>query len=152
MAQVNVSFTQTFSVPADIATVFALLSDVPASAAHFDTLDRLDDKGDNTYCWNMEKMGVMGITHQVIYTSKYVSDETAGTIEWVPVSGGNSEIAGSWKLSDNGNGTDLAFTTSGKLDVPVPRLMVKMAKGVVQGQFDDQLASYFDNLKKTFSS
>lgn len=147
MAKVSVSSTQSFSVGADIGTVFALLSDVPASAAHFEGLENLEDKGDNTFCWNMEEIGAVGITHQVVYTSKYVSDEAAGTIEWIPVAGGNSEIAGSWKLSDNGSGTDLVFTTSGELEIPVPRLMVKMAKGVVQGQFDDQLDTYLGNLK-----
>lgn len=151
MAKVSVSSTRTFSVAADVGTVFALLADVPASAAHFEGVADLVDKGDNTYCWNMEEMGAVGITHQVVYTSKYISDEAAGTIEWIPVAGGNSEIAGSWKLSDNGNGTDLEFTTSGELDIPVPRLMVKMARGVVQGQFDEQLDTYMNNLKNAFA-
>ena len=77
MAKVSVSSTQTFTVPADVNTVFALLSDVPASAAHFEGVAQLVDKGDNTYTWEMDEMGAMGITHQVVYTSKYISDEAA---------------------------------------------------------------------------
>lgn len=147
-AMVEVSINKQFDVNADIDTVFALLSNVPESASHFPKVAQLVDEGDNTYRWEMEEMAAAGFSHQVIYAAKYHSDKDSGSITWTAVPGvGNSLINGSWALSSNGSGTSLTFTTTGELNVPVPRLMAKMAKPVVTQQFSQEVDTYISNLK-----
>ena len=64
-----------FEVKAPFAEVFAVLSDVPASAGHFPKVARLVDLGANTYRWEMEKVGAGQVSIQTIYASRYVSDK-----------------------------------------------------------------------------
>lgn len=144
--KVTVSVNKSFDVNADVSRVFALLSNVPESASHYPSVDKLNDKGDGVYEWVMDEIGVGGFSHQVIYASKYVSDSDAGTISWTPA-GGNSDISGDWKLSDNGSGTTCVFTVNADLDIPVPRLLKGMAKPLVEQQFDGQINQYIENLK-----
>lgn len=148
--KITVSVNKTFDVNADVDRVFDLLANVPESASHYPNVDKLNDKGDGVYEWVMEEIGVANFSHQVIYSSKYVSDKAAGTIEWTPV-GGNSDISGNWKLSDNGSGTTCVFTVNADLDIPVPRLLKGMAKPMVEQQFNGQIDEYIGNLKTTLA-
>lgn len=148
--KVTVSVNKTFDVNADVDRVFDLLANVPESASHYPNVDKLNDKGDGVYEWVMEEIGVGGFSHQVIYASKYVGDKAAGTVEWTPA-GGNSDISGNWKLSDNGNGTTCQFTVNADLDIPVPRLLKGMAKPMVEQQFNGQIDEYIGNLKNTLA-
>lgn len=146
--KVSVSFNKTFNVGADIGRVFDLLSNVPESASHYPSVNALNDKGDGVYEWVMDEIGAGGFSHQVIYSSKYISDRDAGTIVWTP-EGGNSDISGDWKLEADGDGTKCTFTVNADLDVPVPRLLKGMVKPVVEQQFSSQIETYIKNLQTT---
>ncbi|NBX22085.1 MAG: hypothetical protein EBR58_12260, partial [Betaproteobacteria bacterium] len=99
---VEINLGYEFDVKAKASEVFAVLSDVPTSASHFPKVDQLVDLGDNTYRWEMEKIGIASITLQTVYASKYTSNKAKGTVTWTPVKGeGNALVAGSWKITDN---------------------------------------------------
>lgn len=148
--KVSVTLNKKFNVGASIDKTFALLANVPESASHYPGVEKLNDQGDGVYEWIMEEIGAAGFSHQVIYASKYVSDEAAGTISWTPV-GGNSDISGSWALAADGDGTSCTFNVNADLDVPVPRLLKGMVKPVVEQQFGSQTDIYIENLKKALA-
>ena len=111
--KVDIELDRNFTVPADAATVFALLSDVPKSGSHFPKVDTLSDTGDGTFKWEMEKIGLGGNSIQTVYACKYIPDEASDSISWEPIKGeGNGVVSGTWTLSDNGNGTDISFIAS----------------------------------------
>ena len=140
-----------FEVKAPFAEVFAVLSDVPASAGHFPKVARLVDLGANTYRWEMEKVGAGQVSIQTIYASRYVSDKKKGTVVWTPVKGeGNALIGGSWTLTNKKKTTHLVLKIAGELHVPLPGLMKMIVVPVVTGENEKLVEKYIANLAKHF--
>ena len=149
---VHIDLGYEFEVKAKYDTVFALLSDVPRSAAHFPKLEKLTDLGGGAYQWEMQKVGTAQVNIQTVYASKYVSDPAKGTVKWTPVKGvGNALVGGSWKITDNkGKSTKCVLKIDGTVDVPLPGLMKMMVEPVVTAEFEKAVEKYIDNLIRTF--
>lgn len=148
---VKIELGYEFAVKAKAADVFALLSDVPASVAHFPKVEELNDLGDGVYQWNMEKVGTAQVNIQTVYASKYVSNKAKGTVVWTPVKGiGNALVGGSWTLTDNKTSTGLVLSIEGTVDVPLPGLMKMVVAPVVEAEFEKLVDKYVANLVKKF--
>ena len=140
-----------FSVMAPAAEVFEVLSDVPTSASHFPKVDQLVDLGNNTYRWEMAKIGLAQVNLQTVYASKYTSNKAKGTVTWTPVKGeGNALVSGSWKITDKKKSTDLVLKIEGDLTLPLPGLMKMVIAPVVEAEFEKMVEKYIDNLTKRF--
>jgi carbon monoxide dehydrogenase subunit G len=141
-----------FEVRAKFGEVFALLSDVPRSVAHFPKVDRLTDLGDGVYKWEMQKVGTAQVHLQTVYASKYVSDRAKGSVVWSPVKGiGNALVGGSWQLTDNkGQSTKCVLKIAGTVDAPLPALMKPVVAPVIEGEFEKLVEKYIDNLVAAF--
>ena len=141
-----------FEVRAKFDQVFALLSDVPRSVAHFPKVDKLTDLGEGVYKWEMQKVGTAQVHLQTVYASKYVSDKGQGTVTWTPVKGvGNALVGGSWKITDNkGKSTKLVLKIDGTVDVPLPGLMKMVVEPIVASEFEGLVDKYIANLIKAF--
>ncbi len=148
---VEINLGYEFDVKAKASEVFAVLSDVPTSASHFPKVDQLVDLGDNTYRWEMEKIGIASITLQTVYASKYTSNKAKGTVNWTPVEGeGNALVAGSWKITDNKKSTNVVLEIQGELTLPLPGLMKMVAAPVAEAEFEKMVEQYIDNLTQHF--
>ncbi|MFN3494522.1 MAG: SRPBCC family protein [Hydrogenophaga sp.] len=148
---VKIDLGYEFDVKAKAAQVFALLSDVPKSVAHFPKVDKLTDLGGGVYQWEMEKVGTSQVNIQTVYASKYASDKAKGTVKWTPVKGvGNAQVGGHWKIVENAKSTSIALAIQGEVEVPLPGLMKMVVVPVVQGEFEKLVEKYIDNLIKTF--
>lgn len=148
---VNINLGYEFDVKAKAAEVFEVLSDVPASAAHFPKVDKLTDLGGGTYRWEMEKIGIASINLQTIYASKYTANKAKGTVSWTPVKGeGNALVSGSWKITDNKKSTNIVLEIEGELTLPLPGLMKMVAAPVAEAEFEKMVEQYIDNLTKHF--
>jgi len=148
---VKIDLGYEFDVKAKAAQVFALLSDVPASVAHFPKVEKLTDMGGGVYQWEMEKVGTSQVNIQTVYASKYTSDKAKGTVKWTPVKGvGNALVGGSWKIVENPKSTGIALAIQGEIEVPLPGLMKMVVAPVVEGEFEKLVEKYIDNLIKQF--
>ena len=148
---VDIEMAYEFSVKAPYKDVFDVLSDVPVSASHFPKVEQLVDMGDNTYRWEMQKVGTAQVNLQTVYASKYTSDRKKGSVVWTPVKGvGNAQVSGSWKVTDKKTQTDLVLKLSGRIDTPLPGLMKMVVVPVVTGEFEKLVEKYIDNLIKRF--
>ena len=148
---VDIEMAYEFSVKAPFKDVFDVLSDVPTSASFFPKVEQLVDMGDNTYRWEMQKVGTAQVNLQTIYASKYTADRKKGSVTWAPVKGvGNAQISGSWKVTDKKTQTDLVLKLNGKVDTPLPGLMKMVVVPVVNGEFEKLVEKYIDNLIKRF--
>jgi carbon monoxide dehydrogenase subunit G len=149
---VSIDLGYEFEVKAKYDEVFALLSDVPASVAHFPKVENLTDLGDGVYKWEMQKVGTQQVNIQTVYASKYTSDKAKGSVKWTPVKGvGNAQVGGSWKVTDNkGKSTKCVLKIEGTVDVPLPGLMKMVVEPVVAGEFEKLVEKYIDNLVKRF--
>ena len=146
---VSIELNRELELPGSYDEVFELLADVPRSASHFPKVHKLEDLGDNTYRWEMEKVGVDKHAIQSIYACKYYSDKDAGRITWEPVKGeGNGVVRGSWTLKANGDSTTTAkFQTHAELTVPLPRLLKLAISPVIKHEFNSLVDTYMKNLK-----
>ncbi|MCK0163169.1 SRPBCC family protein [Marinobacter sp. S6332] len=149
---VSIELNRELEIPGSYDEVFDLLADVPRSAAHFPKVNKLTDLGDNTYRWEMEKVGVDKHAIQSVYACKYSSDKGAGKITWEPVKGeGNGLVRGSWVLKAKGdNATTAKFQTSAELTLPLPGLLKLAISPVIKHEFNGLVDTYMNNLKKAF--
>lgn len=149
---VSIELNRELEISGSYDEVFDLLADVPRSAAHFPKVNKLTDLGDNTYRWEMEKVGVDKHAIQSVYASKYFSDKDAGKITWEPVKGeGNGLVRGSWTLKAKGdNATTAKFQTSAELTLPLPGLLKLAISPVIKHEFNGLVDTYMNNLKKAF--
>ncbi|MFO7527577.1 MAG: SRPBCC family protein [Marinobacter sp.] len=149
---VSIELSRDLEIPAGYDEAFELLADVPRSASHFPKVDKLTDLGDNSYRWEMEKVGVDKHAIQSVYACKYNSDKDAGKITWEPIKGeGNGVVSGSWTLTANGDdATRVKFRTSAELTVPLPSLLKLAISPVIKHEFNSLVDTYMNNLKKAF--
>ena len=152
---VKIDLGYEFAVKAKAAEVFEVLSDVPTSVSHFPKVDQLVDLGNNTYRWEMEKVGTAQVNIQTVYACKYVSKWDAakgqGSVKWTPVKGeGNALVSGSWAIVDQKKSTGIALAIQGDIEVPLPGLMKMVVVPVVEGEFEKLVEKYIANLIKRF--
>ncbi len=146
--KVSIDIDREFTVKADAGTAFALLADVPASAAHFPKVEALSDQGDNTFLWEMEKVGLGDHAIQTVYACKYSPDEAASEITWSPVKGeGNGVVSGKWEITEGDGVTNLRLQTKAELTLPLPGLLKLAISPVVKHEFNAMVDGYIDNLK-----
>jgi len=145
---ITIEISRTFEVAADFDTVFDLLADVPASASHFPRVEKLEDLGDDTYRWEMKKIGVDKHAIQTIYACKYSTDKKNGSITWSPIKGeGNGQVHGFWHLVKKGKGVECKFQTKGDMTLPLPGLLKLAISPVVKHEFNSLVDIYLENLK-----
>lgn len=151
---VNIEIKKRFKVKAAPGTVFDLLADVPASASHFPKVDDLVDLGDNTYRWEMEKIGVDKYSLQTVYACVYRSSKRAGTVIWTPVEGeGNGIVDGQWTIKKaSPSGTNITLETTAALSLPLPRLVKFAVAPLVEREFNALIEEYVANLKATLNA
>ncbi|WP_339800126.1 SRPBCC family protein [uncultured Marinobacter sp.] len=149
---VAIELNRDIELPASYDEAFALLSEVPRSVSHFPKVDKLVDLGDNTYRWEMEKIGVDKHSIQSVYACKYHSDKDSGKITWEPVKGeGNGLVRGHWTLTRvDDNRTRAKFQTTAELTLPLPGLLKLAISPVVKHEFNSLVDTYMKNLQKAF--
>lgn len=150
---VSIELSRELEIAGSYDEVFDLLADVPRSVSHFPKVHKLTDLGDNTYLWEMEKVGVDKYSIQTAYACHYVSDRDAGTIRWEPVAGqGNGVVNGSWVITAKGDTmSTLKFKTNAKLTLPLPSLLKQAISPVIKHEFNSLVDQYMRNLKKVFA-
>lgn len=145
---VQIELERSFTVPKDIETVFALVSNVPLSGRHFPKVEKLTDIGDNCFRWEMNKVGVGDYAVQTAYACKYVSDPKKNTVVWTPIKGeGNGIVSGHWALEKDGTGTKMHFQSSAELSLPLPGLLKLALTPIIKMEFTSLAETYIKNLK-----
>jgi len=150
---VAINIQREFETSSSPDKVFKLLADVPRSASHFPKVDQLVDLGDNTYRWEMEKIGIGGYTlQQTIYASRYSADAASRKVSWTPVQGVvNAIVSGEWTITQKAEGTKVALNTKGDLTVDFPSFLEFIISPLVVMEFTGMIERYLANLQETFS-
>ena len=148
----SVEIRKQFDVSCPFDHVFDLLANVPKSVSHFPNVEQLVDLGDNTFRWEMKKIGIDRFYVQTIYACKYVDDKKKGTIKWTPVKGeGNGIVKGDWVIKAlDEKRTHIELCTDGTLEIPLPRLVKFVVAPVVAREFEKMVDTYIKNLYKKF--
>jgi carbon monoxide dehydrogenase subunit G len=140
-----------FEVRASTKEVFDVLSDVPTSASFYPQVDHLVDMGDNTYRWEMEKVGTDQINLQVVYASHYLANRKKGSITWTALKDvGNAHVEGQWQLTNNKKSTHIVLTVNAEVFLPFPALMKLVVQPIVEAEFERLTEAYIANLCERF--
>ncbi|PID42622.1 MAG: hypothetical protein CSA52_01615 [Gammaproteobacteria bacterium] len=146
--KVSIEINREFDVSAGFDRAFGVLSNVPVSVSHFPKVDQLVDLGNNTFRWEMNKIGVHDYSLQTIYAAKYLSDKSNGSIVWKKVPGvGNAEVEGSWKVTETGSGCHVVLVTTGVMTLPLPSLLKLAVSPIVKHEFNALVDKYINNLQ-----
>ena len=148
---VTIKVQKEFQTPSSPEKVFGLLADVPRSASHFPKVDQLVDLGNNTYRWEMEKIGIGSYTlQQTIYASRYSSDAATLKVAWTPVQGvGNAIVEGQWSITPKEGGSSVTLTTSGILTVDFPSFLEFIVSPLVVMEFTGMIERYIANIQSS---
>jgi hypothetical protein len=151
---VAIDIQREFKTPCSPDGVFGLLADVPCSASFFPKVNQLVDLGDNTFRWEMEKIGIGSYTlQQTIYACHYTADAAASKVAWTPVQGiGNALVEGAWVISPNEGGTKVVLQTKGEVSVDFPSFLQFIISPLVVMEFTGMIEQYLGNLQEKFKT
>lgn len=140
-----------FEVRASTKEVFDVLSDVPTSASFYPQVEHLVDMGDNTYRWEMEKVGTDQVHLQVVYASRYLANRKKASITWTALKDvGNAHVEGQWQLTNNKKSTHIVLTVNAEVFLPFPALMKLVVQPIVEAEFERLTEAYIANLCERF--
>lgn len=148
---VNVELGYEFDVKASAKEVFDVLADVPTSASFYPGVEKLTDLGKGVYRWEMERIGLAQVNLQTVYTSKYVSNRSKGSVAWTPVANDdNTQVKGDWKITASKKSTKVVLHVAVELTLPLPVLTKMVVAPVVEAEFERLTEQYIDNLVERF--
>ncbi len=149
MAKLNTVVSKKITIKAPLDKVYELLSDYEKSAANVPDLKKIEKKSDDTYRWEFEPVGVKGISIQVKYDVKF-STTPKEEIAWETIPGsGNAEVKGKFTLKEKNDSTDVTLSMDVTVEAPIPRLMTKLAKPILEKEIKELVEGYLANIKKT---
>lgn len=150
---VPIEISREFEVTCGFDRVFDLLANVPESAGHFPKVDRLEDLGEDTFRWHMQKIGLGMYSVQTVYSCRYSNSRDEGWVEWKPVDGdGNATMEGFWNFEIENGSVYIEFYIKGKLTMNLPFLAKVVVFPLAVAEFNSLINAYIENLKKTFAS
>ena len=146
MIRVPAEVRRTFALGAAPEAAFAFLSDVPAWAALFPAVERVEPLAPDVWRWHMEPMGPPAVQVRTVYACRYTFDAGAREVAWVPEPGeGNATFEGAVSLSPApAGGTAGSLWLEATLEVPAPSFVsgiVRPAIGAAFGQMTDRFLS-----------
>lgn len=148
---VTIELGYEFDVKASAKEVFEVLADVPTSASFYPGVEKLTELSKGVYRWEMEKIGLAQVNLQTVYTSKYVSNKSKGTVVWTPVAADdNTLVTGDWKITASKKSTKIVLHVAVELVLPLPALTKMVVAPLVEAEFERLTEQYIDNLIERF--
>ena len=87
-----------------------------------------------------------------VYACRYTCDPTQHSVRWEPIEGvGNACVRGSWTVEPTAAGARFAFHNHFVVSLPLPKLLRKLAQGVVEAENTRMVERYLANLCTTFA-
>lgn len=148
MVEVVVESHRTAEVSASFEDWWRIIADVPYSASHFPGVASLTHE-EGAYTWVLEPVGPDKVQFQTVYACRYLLDPDARSVRWTALpSVGNARVSGTWRMPQEGR---VELVNRLELDLPIPRLMAKVAKPVVTRENQRMVERYFDNVLQTLA-
>lgn len=154
MATVDVSITRAIKTNANFQAVWALLADTRATVSHYPKLDELVELGDNCWRWELQAVGIKGVSHQLIYSVRYAFDSDAGQISWTPLDApnDNARVHGKFEITDQDQAIKIVLSTDACINLPAPRLLAGAIKPLVEREFQQQVTDFSVNLETALAT
>lgn len=151
---IPVKITREIRVATTPDRMHALISDVPRSVSHWPDVQNLVKLEGTDYRWEMVPVSYAGVTMQPIYVLRYGWDAGRLRVWWEPVKqeGHIVEVEGFWQLAPQDGATAATFELDMRFDLPVPNMLVPMAKQLLGAEIGKQVDTYLAAITKTLEA
>ena len=139
---------RTLRIRKPVEVVFAKLTDPEVRASCMTDLERFERLDEGAVRWIMKEENQKGIRFRPDYTVRY-EDNGKDSFSWRTVTG-NPRSAGRGSVRAVGEDeTEVVYHESITLDIPVPRLLAPVIRGLVSGQIASGVDRFLDSMKRT---
>lgn len=130
--------------------VAGLMDDLPATLAHFPSLDALDPLGSDRYHWKLAPLGPVTHRIRIDFATAFKVERHKGEIHFEPVKGlGSAAIGGRIHMSPlSGDRTQVQMTVKGRVHVPISFLLKPIAAPIVAREFNGLVDGFVANLQR----
>jgi len=129
-----------------LADVFAKFTDPDVRAKCMPDLDRFEKVDEGTYRWIMKEENEKGIRFRPDYTVKYESNGK-DEFSWSTVRGNPTSRGRGKCRSISESETEVEYHEKITTDIPVPRLIAPVIKGIVSKKITSGVEYYVERVK-----
>ncbi len=131
--------------------VFNFLTNSENIGKLFPKIESKTKLGEEVWRLKFKSVVVSGVNHEIEFVIDITHDKTSN-IKWSPKEGSNtnSKVLIVWVVSENGiSDSIVTLELRGRYEVPVPRLMQRLAETVIKDEVNDHLNTAIEQLNLT---
>lgn len=145
MARFSGEHQETFRLPAAPATVAAHFGDLSMIVRHYGPIERSEILDPDTLRLTLQEKGMKGVRYQAKYTVRYERGD--GFLRWKTIESQNLWSSGEARFLPDGDGTRVEYRQLIETEIPVPRLLAKLAEGIVQNEIVGGVRAYLGRMR-----
>lgn len=140
---------ETLDLPCTIDEAWALIGDVARSSALIPDMEGCEEIEPDVWRYRYQAVGLKGFSFQPTYTARYTRTPPTGA-EWKAIDG-NLRQSGRWKLEKADDGTRATLEVHVEAELPVPKLLVGVARPLFVETFKKAIRGYVDAIRRELS-
>ncbi|MEY3013369.1 MAG: hypothetical protein RIT45_2104 [Pseudomonadota bacterium] len=145
MARFSGEHHETFRLEAPPERAAAHFGDLDMITRHYGPIERAEQLDADTLRLTLQDKGMKGIRYQARYTVRY--ERTPGLLRWRTIESDNLWSEGEARFSAEGTGTRVDYRQRIETEIPVPRLLAKMAEGIVRNEIVGGVQAYLGRMR-----
>ena len=138
--------TETFDLPCSIDEAWALVGNVARSSALIPDMELCEEIEPGVWRYRYKAIGLKGFSYQPTYTARYTETPPSRT-EWQAIDG-NLRQSGHWTLETTGKGTRATLKVHVDADLPIPRMLVPVARPLFVETFKSAIRGYVGAIRR----
>lgn len=139
-------------IEGDADELFALLSDLPKTMAHFPKLRSFTEHENGAWLWDIEPIHVAGMTYEISVATGFEIDSGKRVVTLLPVSSiGHAHIGGHFRAVQSGDHAELQLDIAGTIEVDVPMLLRAPAKPFIRGYFAKLVDRFIERIQAEYA-
>jgi ribosome-associated toxin RatA of RatAB toxin-antitoxin module len=149
--RVEVPYHRVFHTKRNLSDTYAYFSDLEKSVpANFPGVEGFETVSKDTFRWVFEKVGYSGYEVQIKLITKF-SYTPEKRIDVAPIAEpGACLFTGSWQFEPKGTGTQVEFTVTFVMELPIPGFLKGMAVPLAQKEMTKLFDRYIARVEKNF--
>jgi hypothetical protein len=145
MARFSGSHRETFTMDAPPQVVLAHFGDLDMIVRHYGPIERTERLDADTLTFILQEKGMRGVRYQARYTVRYERGE--GCVRWHTIASENLWSRGEVRVRARGEGSEIDYEQAIETEIPVPRLLAKVAEGIVRHEIVSGVQAYLGRMR-----
>ncbi len=137
---------ETMDLPCTLDEAWALIGDVTRSSSLIPDMEICEEIEPDVWRYRYKAIGFKGFSYQPTYTARYTQNPPTRT-EWKAIDG-NLRQSGHWTLEAAVKGTHATLKVNVVADMPIPRLLVPVARPLFVETFKSAIRGYVAAIRR----